>query len=168
MTKHHIILTAYAYGEQMFHLYADFHFKDRAKVDLFKTFLESLFTIGIPFELQEDKHKLLYEKKFYHQPAYIIARAKHLARQLEDVSNEKIIIISVLMFFENMDMLKKIKKSYTFNYIESMSMDAYHTIKIDVPVPNNGFVIETTVKDILSVMSINKGQFIRILVSKII
>jgi hypothetical protein len=72
------------------------------------------------------------------------------------------------MFFENMDMLKKIKKSYTFNYIESMSMDAYHTIKIDVPVPNNGFVIETTVKDILSVMSLNKGQFIRILVSKII
>lgn len=168
MNKHHIILTAYAYGEQMFHLYADFHFKDRAKVDLFKTFLESLFTIGIPFELQEDKHKLLYEKKFYHQPPYIIARAKHLARQLEDVSNEKIIIISVLMFFENIDMLEKIKKSYTFNYIESMSMDAYHTIKIDVPVPNNGFVIETTVKDILSVMSINKGQFIRILVSKII
>lgn len=168
MNKHHIILTAYAYGEQMFHLYADFHFKDRAKVDLFKTFLESLFTIGIPYELQEDKHKLLYEKKFYHQPAYIIARAKHLSRQLEDVSNEKIIIVSVLMYFETMNMFANIKKSYTFTYIESMSMDAYHTIKIDMPVPNNGFVIETTVKDILNVMSLNKGQFIRILVSKIL
>ncbi|MGB0203342.1 MAG: hypothetical protein ACPGJL_04020 [Acholeplasmataceae bacterium] len=168
MNKHHLILTAYAYGEQMFHLYADFHFKDREKVDLFKTFLESLFTIGIPFELQEDKHKLLYEKKFYHQPAYIIARARHLARQLEDVSNEKIIIVSVLMYFENKNMFSNVKKSYTFTYIESMSMDAYHTIKIDVPVPNNGFVVETTVKDILSVMSLNKGHFIRILISKII
>ena len=168
MNKHHLILTAYAYGEQMFHLYADFHFKDREKVDLFKTFLESLFTIGIPFELQEDKHKLLYEKKFYHQPAYIIARARHLARQLEDVSNEKIIIVSVLMYFENKNLFSNVKKSYTFTYIESMSMDAYHTIKIDVPVPNNGFVVETTVKDILSVMSLNKGHFIRILISKII
>lgn len=168
MNKHHLILTAYAYGEQMFHLYADFHFKDRAKVDLFRTYLESLFTIGIPFELQEDKHKLLYEKKFYHQPAYIIARARHLARQLEDVSNEKIIIVSVLMYFENKNMFSNVKKSYTFTYIESMSMDAYHTIKIDVPVPNNGFVVETTVKDILSVMSLNKGHFIRILISKII
>ncbi len=168
MNKHHLILTAYAYGEQMFHLYADFHFKDREKVDLFKTFLVSLFTIGIPFELQEYKHKLLYEKKFYHQPAYIIARARHLARQLEDVSNEKIIIVSVLMYFENKNMFSNVKKSYTFTYIESMSMDAYHTIKIDVPVPNNGFVVETTVKDILSVMSLNKGHFIRILISKII
>ncbi len=168
MNKHHIILTAYAYGEQMFHLYADFHFKDREKVDLFKTFLESLFIIGIPYELKEDKHKLLYEKKFYHQKAYIIARAKHLARQLEDVSNEKIIIVSVFMYFDNMDTIESLKKSYNYTYVESMSLDAYYTIKIDVPVPNNSFIIEKTVQDILHVMTENKGQFIRILVSKII
>lgn len=166
--KKHIILTAYAYGDQMFHLYADFHFKDRLKVDLLKTYLESLFIVGIPYELIEDKHKNVYEKRFYHQSSYIIARANHLSKQLEDVSNEKIVIVSLFMFFENLQSLTHIQKHYQYQLIKDMSTDDYHTIQIDLPIVNNPYAITQSVQEVLSLMNQHHGQFIRILVSKIL
>jgi hypothetical protein len=166
--KKHIILTAYAYGDQMLHVYADFHFKDRLKVDLFKTYLESLFIVGIPYELIEDKHKNVYEKRFYHQSSYIVARANHLSKQLEDVSNEKIVVISLFMFFEDKDVLHLIQKYYQYQLIEEMSTNNYHTIKIDLPIVNNPYAITQTVQDVLTLMNQHHGQFIRILVSKIL
>ena len=166
--KKHIILTAYAYGDQMFHLYADFHFKDRLKVDLLKTYLESLFIVGIPYELIEDKHKNVYEKRFYHQSSYIIARANHLSKQLEDVSNEKIVIVSLFMFFENLQSLTHIQKHYQYQLIKDMSTDDYNTIQIDLPIVNNPYAITQSVQDVLSLMNQHHGQFIRILVSKIL
>jgi len=166
--KKHIILTAYAYGDQMFHLYADFHFKDRLKVDVLKTYLESLFIVGIPYELIEDKHKNVYEKRFYHQSSYIIARANHLSKQLEDVSNEKIVIVSLFMFFENLQSLTYIQKHYQYQLIKDMSTDDYYTIQIDLPIVNNPYAITQSVQNVLSLMSQHHGQFIRILVSKIL
>jgi hypothetical protein len=166
--KKHIILTAYAYGDQMLHLYADFHFKDRTKVDLFKTYLESLFIIGIPYELFEDKHKFIYEKRFYHQPTYIVSRANHLSKQLEDVSNEKIVIVSLFMYFEDMHVLKTIQKFYQFQYLSNMSTEEYHTIKIDLPILNNPYIITTSVQEVLNLMTKHEGHFIRILVSKLL
>ena len=166
--KKHIILTAYAYGEEMLHLYADFHFKDRPKVDLFKTYLESLFIVGIPYELIEDKHKNIYEKRFYHQSSYIIARANHLSKQLEDVSNEKVVVISLMMYFENQETLSIIQKTYQFQLLKEMSTESYFTIKIDLPMVNNPHLITQSVRDVLSLMNQHQGQFIRILVSKIL
>lgn len=166
--KKHIILTAYAYGEEMLHLYADFHFKDRPKVDLFKTYLESLFIVGIPYELIEDKHKNVYEKRFYHQSSYIIARANHLSKQLEDVSNEKVVVISLMMYFENQETLSIIQKTYQFQLLKEMSTESYFTIKIDLPMVNNPHLITQSVRDVLSLMNQHQGQFIRILVSKIL
>jgi len=166
--KKHIILTAYAYGDQMFHLYADFHFKDRLKVDVLKTYLESLFIVGIPYELIEDKHKNVYEKRFYHQSSYIIARANHLSKQLEDVSNEKIVIVSLFMFFENLQSLTHIQKQYQYQLIKDMSTDDYYTIQIDLPIVNNPYAITQSVQNVLSLMNQHHGQFIRILVSKIL
>jgi hypothetical protein len=168
INKKHIILTAYAYGEQMLHVYADFHFKDRVKVDHFKTYLESLFIIGIPYQLIEDKHKFNYEKRFYHQSSYIVSRANHLSKQLDDVSNEKIVIVSLFMYFENTKSLTLISKHYQFHYLDSMSTEEYHTIKIDLPVMNNPYIITTSVQEVLALMKRHEGHFIRILVSKLL
>jgi hypothetical protein len=127
-----------------------------------------LFIVGIPYELIEDKHKNVYEKRFYHQSSYIVARANHLSKQLEDVSNEKIVVISLFMFFEDKDVLHLIQKYYQYQLIEEMSTNNYHTIKIDLPIVNNPYAITQTVQDVLTLMNQHHGQFIRILVSKIL
>ena len=168
LNKKHIIMTAYAYGEEMLHVYADFHYKDRKKVDLLKTYLESLFVLGIPYEIVEDKHKNMYERRFYHQPSYISARARHLAHQLKDMSNENIIILTLLMYFDSKESLKAINNHYQFEYLENMSNEDYHTIKIDLPVINVSRIITETVENALSLMHDQNGQFIRIMVSKIL
>lgn len=164
---HRILITAYAYGEEMLYVFTDFHYQDRRKIDRFKTFLESIFMMGIPFEFQQDRHKTIYEKNFFHKDEYIIARAKHLARYLKDISNETLVIISFIMYIETKKDLDNIKKTRQVTLLSDIHVTDYYAIKIDVPVVNNDIIIEKAVKQLLFDMKANKGNFVRILVSKI-
>jgi len=70
------IITAYTFGNQMVHVYADFHYKQAKRAEKFKVYLEAMFKMGFPMILEDDPEKSLYEKRFFHRPDYIIARAQ--------------------------------------------------------------------------------------------
>ena len=72
------------------------------------------------------------------------------------------------MFFENLESLTHIQKHYQYQLIKDMSTDDYYTIQIDLPIVNNPYAINQSVQDVLSLMNQHHGQFIRILVSKIL
>lgn len=164
---HKILITAYGYGEEMLYVFADFHYRDRKKIDQFKTYMESKFKLGIPYKHQEDRHKTLYEENFFHKTPYIIARAKHLASQLKNISNETIIVVSIIMYFDTLEDVEDMKKTYQITMLSDIYVSNYFTIKIDLPVVNNHHVIESSVKTLLQDMKKSNGQFVRILVSKI-
>jgi hypothetical protein len=162
-----ILITAYAYSHQMLHLYADFHYLDRKKVDLFKTFLESQFKMAIPYEVVEDRHKVLYERKFFHRTPYIVARAKHLADLLKDVSGEVFIIITTIMYFESKQDLNAFNTHYQTTTLSDIKVDDYVSVKVDIPIVNTENMVEKTVLELLETMKQHQGKFVRILVYKL-
>ncbi len=164
---HRILITAYAFGDEMLYVFTDFHYQDRKKIDRFKTYLESLFLVGIPYDFQQDRHKTLYEKNFFHKDGYIIARAKHLAKYLKDISNETLIIISLIMYVETKNDLDNIQQLRQVTILSDIHVTDYYAIKIDVAVVNHDVVIEKNVRQLLNDMNQHHGNFVRILVSKI-
>ncbi|MGA0352007.1 MAG: hypothetical protein ACO3MF_04615 [Acholeplasmataceae bacterium] len=164
---HRILITAYAYGHEMMYVFADFHYQDRKKIDQFKTFMESKFMMGIPYEFQQDRHKTLYEENFFHKDAYIIARAKHLAQYLKEISNESVIVISVIMYFNRLEDANQMENSHKITILSDIYVSDYITVKIDLPLVNNKHLIETSTQALLNEMREHQGHFVRILVSKI-
>jgi hypothetical protein len=164
---HKILITAYAYGEQMLYVFADFHYRDRKKVDLFKTFMESKFIMAIPYQLETDKHKNLYEKNFFHRLPYIIARGKHLAQLLKAISNETLIVVSMIMYFESYKDVENFKKSYQIVMLSDIYVADYFAIKVDLPLINNDYVISQEITKLHQTMVLSQGTFVRILVSKL-
>jgi hypothetical protein len=73
---------------------------EKKRAEKFKTFLETKFKSEIEMNLEEDPNKEIYEKKFFHRPDYIIARAQNLAGLLKELEIKTKIIISMIVYFE--------------------------------------------------------------------
>lgn len=164
---HKILITAYAYGNEMLYLFADFHYNDRKKVDIFKTFMESKFIMAIPYTLETDKHKAKYETNFFHRLPYIQARAIHLSNLLKTLSNELLIVMSMIMYFESLDDVDAFKKHYQVLILSDIYVADYIAVKVDVPIVNNDFVISQQVTALYHTMVSNRGYFVRLLISKL-
>ncbi|MBE0700727.1 MAG: hypothetical protein IH571_03475, partial [Acholeplasmataceae bacterium] len=94
------IITAYAHGNGIVHVHADFHHKRGKRAERFKTFLEAKFKKSVQLDLIDDPNKELYEKTFFHRPDYIVARALNLANLLKELEIETKIIISIIAYFD--------------------------------------------------------------------
>lgn len=164
---HKILITAYAYGNEMLYVFADFHYKKRKTVDLFKTFLESKFIMAIPYTLETDVHKFKYEQTFFHRLPYITARAKHLAQLLKNLSNESIIIVTMIMYFESLKDVESFKLTYPILVLSDIHVTDYIAVKVDIPLNNNDYIITQEITKLYESMKSHQGNFVRILVSKL-
>lgn len=164
---HRFLLTAYAYGDEMLYVFADFHYRKRQKVDLFKTFMESKFIMAIPYTLETDLHKQIYEKNFFHRLPYIIARAKHLAQLLKTLSNESVIVATMIMYFESVSDLEKFQAFYQVLVLSDIHVSDYLAVKVDVPMNNNDYIIASEMTKLFETMRLHNGTFVRILISKL-
>ncbi len=156
------IITAYAYGKEMVHLHADFHEKNEKRAERFKTFLESKFKLAVTLSLVDDPNKSLYEKKFFHRPNYIIARAQSLANLLKELDIRTKIIISIIAYFELDDEFENFQEEYPATRLDDLSEDDYITAKIDIPSINVEYMIESKIREVLLTLMIHHGQFVRI------
>lgn len=158
------IITAYAFGQETVYLHADFHYRKSRRAHLFKTYLESMFKISIPLVLREDPGKEIYERKFFHRPPYIIARAQHLAELLKELEIDTKIVISMVLYFESEDNLHNFEEDYPVMRMNQIETENTYAVRVDIPAPNLDYVIETKIREVLLSMMIHEGRFVRITV----
>lgn len=156
------IITAYAYGKQCIHLYADFHEKNQVRAEKFKVYLEAKFKMAVPMDLIDDPNKAQYEKKFFHRPNYIIARAQNLANLLKELEIKTKIIISIIAYFELEEELEDFQNDFPAIKLDDLSEEAYITARIDVPSINVDYMIESKIREVLLSLMVHHGQFVRI------
>jgi len=156
------IITAYAYKRNTVYLYADFHEKNAKRAEKFKSNLEAKFKTSASLSLQHDPNKEIYEKNFFHQPDYIIARAQSLAGLLKDLEIKTKIIISFIVYFELEDELEEFSKEYTITELDDLSDEAYLTVRIDLPCINVDYIIESKIRELLLSLLIHHGKFVRV------
>lgn len=157
-----IIITAYSYGQEMVHLYADFHRNGHKRAEKFKTYLEAKFNISIPMDLKDDPDKTLYEKNFFHRPGYIIARAQSLANLLKELEIKTKIMISMIVYFELEDELEAFSEEFDVVPLESLSEEDYLTVRVDIPSLNVDYMIEAKIREVLLALMVHHGKFVRI------
>jgi hypothetical protein len=158
------IITAYAFGQETVYLHADFHYKKGKRAHLFKTYLESMFKLAIPLELRKDPNKEIYERKFFHRPPYIIARAQHLAELLKELEIDTKIVISMILYFEREEDLHNFEEDYPILRLDQIETENTFAVRVDIPSPNLDYVIETKIREVLLSMMIHEGRFVRITV----
>ena len=156
------IIVAYAFGSDTIEINAHFHYRDEKRVRKFKTFLESTFKRKLDMRYFHDFNKSEYEEKFFHKPAFIIARTQHLAELLTDLQITAKIIISFIVYFETVEDLKEMGKTYQVVPLNDLKVDQYLTARIDIQSINDDYVIETKVRDFLLTLMINNGTFVRV------
>ena len=156
------IIVAYAFGKDTIEINAHFHYRDEKRVYKFKTFLESKVNRKLDMRYFHDFNKSEYEQQFFHKPAYIIARTQHLAELLTDLQISAKIIISFIVYFESIEDLEEMAKSYHVTPLTELKVDQYLTARIDIQSINDDYVIETKVRDFLLTLMINGGTFVRV------
>ena len=156
------IITAYAYGQDMVHLYADFHHKDTKRPENFKTYLEMKFGMAVPANIEEDPNKEIYEKTFFHRPGYIIARAQNLAGLLKELEIKTKIILSLIVYFELEEELEGFQEEFSVQRLTELSEDDYLTVRVDIPTLNIDYMIESKIREVLLSLLVHHGKFVRI------
>ncbi len=157
-----IIITAYTFGKDTVHVYADFHQHDHKRAEKFKTYLEAKFKMGIKAELYEDPNKEVYEQMFFHRPEYIIARAQSLAGLLKELEIKTKIIISLIVYFELEEELEEFSKDFPVSRLEDLSEEDYLTVRVDLPSINVDYMIEAKIREVLLGLLMHHGKFVRI------
>ena len=156
------IIVAYAYGNQTVEVNAHFHYRDEKRVIKFKSFMESKLKRKLDVHYYHDFNKTEYEQLFFHKPAYIIARTQHLAELLTDLQITTKIIISFIVYFESLEDLEEMSKTYQLTPLTDLKVEQYLTARIDIQSINDDYVIETKVRDLLLNLMINGGTFVRV------
>lgn len=158
----HFIITAYAFEDEIIHIYAEFHSKQSRRAEKFKTFLEATYKTEVPLDLKEDPDKIIYEQEFFHRPEYIIARALRLAELLKELNIDSNVILSVIAYFKNAHDIEQMANEYQVTILQELQVDEFITTRIDVKTVNNEYLIETTIRDILLSLMIYHGKYVRI------
>lgn len=156
------IITAYTFEKKNITLHAHFHFKNKKRIEKFKTFLESRFKGEVSVNEFMDPNKHHYEKTFFHRPDYIVARALALASLLKELEIKTRIIVSMIVYFEHEDDLLEMQKMYSTKRLDDLSEEDYFTARLDVSLLNVDYVIEAKVREMLLELMIHSGKFVRI------
>lgn len=156
------MIVAYTIDKTTITIHAHFHFKQSKRIAKFETYLESKFSTDVLVQVTDDPNKAVYEKTFFHQPDYIIARALSLANLAKEFEIKTRIIISMIVYFESIESLEEMKDLYTVVKIEELSEDDYYTARIDLPLLNVDYVIEAKIREVLLELLIHQGKFVRI------
>lgn len=159
---YHFIIVAYTVSENEVTLYAHFYEKDHKRVDKFKVFLETKFQRSIPLNTYSDPNKAVYEEKFFHKDAYIIARAQHLAQLLKMLHVKSKIVVSMIVYFETEHSFESFNNIYPSQKLSEIAIDSYISARVDCICVNNVHVIDTKLRDILLNLMIYHGKFVRL------
>ena len=155
---HKFILTAYVYNKGSIDLYVEFYNKKQIPKAAKK--LETIFKSKT--EIVEITDSLFYEKTFLHNHEYIITRALSLAHLLKELEIKDEVIVSISMYFKNIDFARTLFKKYNINLIENKT--DYCLIEINITVKNVDYMIEQSLRDVLLDMLVNGGTFVRVMV----
>lgn len=157
-------ITAYTYNRRKKEvtIYTEFHYRDDKKVDKFNTYLESIFEDSISYQIVEDKDRVLYEKNFFHNDDYIVARTIYLAELLKTLEIKGNVIISLVAYFKDIENIITLSKSYSVTRIPSLDLEGVLTARIDAKVNNVDYLIEEKVRQILIELLVYQGKYIRV------
>ncbi|VEU80874.1 hypothetical protein [Haploplasma axanthum] len=155
-------ITAYTYNQNEVTIYTDFHYNDEKRIGKFADYLESLFENQVTYNVDMDKEKQNYEKNFFHNDGYIIARTVYLAELLKKLEIKSNIIISMVAYFNSLEDINNISDKYSVTRIPDLDMENIYTVRIDMRVNNVDYIIESKVRDLLLELMINRGSYVRI------
>ena len=157
-----MILVSYAIKDDYIYLTCHFHFKQEKRVEKFKTYLESKFKKEVPYTLKDDVFKKEYETKVFHRPDYIIARALYLAHLLKDLEIQSKIIVQMIAYFKSTNDLLRFANEYPCKRMPQIDEQDMLTVKIDLPLINSDFIIESKIREVLLSLMSYHGQYVRI------
>jgi hypothetical protein len=159
---HHILIVAYAIAKHHIEIVAHFHHRQTKHPERFKAFLEKTFKTTSELYLFNDPAKRHYEDMFFHRPDYIIARALYLANLAREFEIRSRVIIQMIAFFNHEKDLNGFVLEYPVKRIPQLDEDTVITVKIELPLINSAFVIESKIRELLLTLSSHKGTFVRI------
>lgn len=155
---HKVIITAYLFKDDEVNIYTEsYNIKSIEKIE--KRII-STYQKEITVEQITDEN--YYEKKFLHNHDYIVTRAKSLAYLLKTLDIKDNIIISTAIHFKDEAHAKTIIDKYSVRINDNKN--SYVLLEVYLKVPNDDFIIESTVRDLLLDMLISGGTFVRIMV----
>lgn len=156
------IITAYSFSKTQTIIIAEFHHRGKKRAHKFKTFLETKYHSSTFLDLQKDPEKTLYEKHFFHQTEYIIARAHRLADLLKELHIDTTIILSLMVYFKNREDFIRMQKEVPMLEIPDLQYEDYITARIDIKTINNHYIIEEAIRDMLLTLMTYHGKYIRV------
>lgn len=158
------IITAYTYDGTYLYLHTDNYFKSSKTPLKFKSYLEFKFKTKVYQNSILDPQKEIYEKNFFHNDNYIVARAINLAELLKDFKIDAQIMVRVILNFPSLDNMTQMAKEFPMGRIKSMDSEQGFVGFVQETLINQNYLIETKVRDILLTRLIYQAQYVRILV----
>lgn len=155
-------ITAYTNNHQEIVIYTDFHKSDSKKIEKFKIYLETIFEESVVTNIIVDHDKKFYEKNFFHNHDYIVARTIYLADLLKKLEIKSNIIISMVAYFKNSQDINNMGKSYSITRLPEFDLDDIMTVRIDIKVNNVDYIIEAKLRELLLDLLINSGTYVRV------
>ncbi|WP_026392156.1 hypothetical protein [Haploplasma modicum] len=155
-------ITAYTFDEDNITIYTDFHYGTEKKIEKFKIYLENSFNEKVSYSITDDKSKVTYEKEFYHNTNYIIARTLYLSEILKKFQIKTSVIITITAYFNSLQDLKPLTTNYSIARIPELEVDGIYTVNISFRTANIDYLIETKTRELLLDLLINKGNYVRV------
>ena len=126
------IITAYTHNKRYAYIFAEFHPEQAKLLEKFRSFLESLFKTHVGLREYDDQQRRFYEKRFFHHPEYIVARALKLAHLLNDLEIRGELIISMVTYYQDIQALKAFDKMYPSRRLVELDQENVFVLQTNV------------------------------------
>lgn len=160
---HRFIITAYTHNKQYAYIFAEFNSSQTKRLVKFKNYLESTYKTHVGLREYDDKGRKFYEKRFFHNPEYIVARALNLAHLLNELEIRGEVIISLIFYFDDEKKMSSYQRTYASRRLTELDQEGVYTLQTNVRCRNLDYLIETAVRDILLEAMRNNGTYVRIM-----
>ena len=160
---HRFIITAYTHNKQYAYIFAEFNQNQLKRMQQFKSFLESTYKTHVGLREYDDLNRKFYEKRFFHNPDYIVARALNLAHLLNELEIRGEVIISMTLFFKNEKEMSQYQRVYNSRRLQELDQEGVFALQTNVRCRNLDYLIETAVRDILLEAMRHNGTYVRIM-----
>ncbi|MFU8792931.1 MAG: hypothetical protein ACNA7K_02810 [Acholeplasmataceae bacterium] len=157
-----IIMVAYAFKKDTVEMVCHFHKKQKKRPDKLKTYLESTFKTTVDMYLFLDPFKKEYEESFFHRPDYIVSRALYLAHLAKELEIKSRVIVQMIAYFKSEADLSQFMKEHPVKRLPRYDEDDSITVKIEMPLINSDFIIESKIRELLLSLMTARGKFVRI------
>lgn len=157
-----VIMVAYAFKKETVEIVCHFHKKQKKRPDKLKTYLEGLFKTTVDMYLFHDPFKKDYEEGFLHRPDYIVSRALYLAHLAKELEIKSRVIVQMIAYFKCEADLQQFMKEHPVKRLPHYDVDDSVTVKIEMPLINSDFIIESKIRELLLSLLTSRGKFVRI------